>query len=222
MKTDTYAALSGAQAAWRQLEIISNNLANASTTGFRESRMSFESASGALTQVGAVKASTVDGALITDGDPAHLALRGDAFFSLGDGTYTRDGNFRVDGDGALVTADGALVLNESGSPFVFERGESFTVGPDGMVTGTTSGEKGRLGLAVLPTATPLGNNRWSGTGTPAELGVTVVQGALEASNADPMRGMVDLIEASRFFESQQKAMQTSDEMRQRLNRIGGS
>ena len=222
MKTDIYAALSGAQTAWRQLEVISNNLANASTTGFRESRMSFEGATRSLARVGSVRPSTVDGALINDGDPTHFAIRGDAFFALADGSYTRDGSFRVDGTGALVTGDGTAVLGEGGAPMVADPGETIAVGADGIVVGSTSGELGRLGLVQLADAKPLGNNRWAGTGTPADPAVTVVQGALEASNADPMRGMVELIEASRYFESQQKAMQTSDEMRQRLNRIGGS
>ena len=83
MKTDIYAALSGAQTAWRQLEVISNNLANASTTGFRESRMSFEGATRSLARVGSVRPSTVDGALINDGDPTHFAIR--LLFQLPDG-----------------------------------------------------------------------------------------------------------------------------------------
>jgi flagellar basal body rod protein FlgG len=47
----------------------------------------------------------------------------------------------------------------------------------------------------------------------------VIQGALEHSNADPLRGMVELIEASRYFEAQEKVIKTSDDMQARLNRI---
>jgi flagellar basal-body rod protein FlgF len=80
---------------------------------------------------------------------------------------------------------------------------------------------GRLRLSTITSPAPLGGSRWSGKGEPAT-GASVVQGALEGSNADPLHGMASLIEASHFFESQQKVMQTSDEMRGRLNQIGGA
>lgn len=220
MKTDLYSALSGAQSAWRQLEVISNNLANVGTTGFREERVSFEKTAN-LARVATIRPNTEDGALIVDGDPAHVAIRGDAFFVLEDGTYTRDGGFRIDGTGQLVTGDGTAVSGDGGS-LKIEPGETVSIAADGTVTGSKSGALGRFQLVQLAGATPLGGNRWSGTPSAADPGVTVVQGALEGSNADPMRGMVELMEAARFFESQQKAMQTADEMRQRLNRIGGA
>jgi flagellar basal-body rod protein FlgF len=219
MKSDIYTALSGAMSAMRQLDVVSNNVANVGTTGFREGRVSFESIA-QHARVATVRPSTTDGPLMVDADSSHLALRGDAFFSLADGSFTRDGAFRLDGDGALVTADGTPVLLESGT-LQLEPGESFAVSAEGDVTGAVSGQVGRLKLASLATASPLGDNRWAGTAAAAATGVRVVQGALEGSNADPMRSMIELIEASRYFESQQKAMQTSDEMRSRLNQIGG-
>lgn len=220
MKSDIYSALSGAQTAWRQVEAISNNLANVGTTGFRESRLSFEKVANQA-RVANLKPDTTDGALQQDGDPAHLALRGDGFFALADGSFTRDGTFQVDGEGSLVTRDGTRLLADAGS-LTIQRGETFGVSADGTVTGSQSGEIGRIRLVSLSGANPLGNNRWGGTATQAPPTTTVVQGALEGSNADPMRGMVELIEASRYFESQQKAMQASDDLRQRLNQIGGA
>jgi len=220
MRSDLYAALSGAQSAWRQVEVVSNNLANASTTGFREQRISFEEVA-RHARVATVRPDMSDGELKIDGDPAHLALRGDAFFSLEDGSYTRDGAFVIAGDGSLVTKEGTPVLGESGAVRL-EPGESFTVSSEGEVIGARSGSVGRLQLIRVENPTPMGNNRWSGNGEPATGEVSVVQGALEGSNADPVRGMVELLEASRYFEMQQKAMTTSDEMRSRLNRIGGS
>lgn len=220
MRSDIYTALSGAQSAWRQVEVVSNNLANSATTGFREERVSFEEVS-RHARVAGVRPDMSDGELKIDADPTHLAIRGDAFFALDDGSYTRDGAFRLDVDGALVTRDGTAVLGESGA-IKLEPGEGFTVTAEGSVVGTSSGQVGRLQLVRLADPAPLGNNRWSGTGTSVTEGVSVVQGALEGSNADPVRGMVELLEASRYFEVQQKAMTTSDEMRSRLNRIGGS
>jgi flagellar basal-body rod protein FlgF len=228
MSRDLYAAYSGATVAWRQLETVSNNIANAGTAGFREARLSFQLAPGgnpnspldsAFAQVADVGYSRQDGALLQDGNPHHMALRGDGFFALEDGSYTRDGSFRRALDGTLITENGTAVLGEGG-PVRLEPHESFTVDTDGTITGATSGEVGKLRLVSLAQATPLGGNRWQGVpGAAAEL--TVLQGVREGSNADPLRGMVELVEASRYFEAQQKAMQASDEMQARLNRIQG-
>lgn len=216
---DLYTSFTGASAAWRQLEMIANNVANANTQGFREGREHFE-----LVGMTSVKSSGTtynlsDGPLVTDGVATHLALRGDGFFALEDGTATRDGGFRLDTEGQLVTTDGTPVLTEGG-PIQLDPGEYMTVSPDGLVTGSLSGEIGRLKIVALAGATPLGSGRWSGTATPVE-GVMVVQGAREGSNVDAMRAMVDLIEASRFFDAQEKVMQTSDEMQARLNQVKG-
>jgi len=169
--------------------------------------------------------SAADGELQLDGVSTHMALRGDGFFALADGTYTRDGSFHLDREGTLVTRDGVPVLGDSGELQV-PLGAEVTVGPDGTVrAGTVLGgteELGRLQVVSLRDPNPLGGNRWGGT--PGEMAerTTVVQGAVEGSNADTMRGMIEMIEASRFFEAQQKVIQASDDTRARLNRIGGS
>lgn len=225
MGREVYSALSGAQTAWRQLETVSNNLANVSTSGYRAQRVSFATTGtgglgNAYAIVSGVGVDETDGALINDASPSHLALRGPGMFVLGDGSYTRDGSFRVDGEGQIVTQDGTPVLGDAG-PIQVDPKETFTVGLDGTVTGSSSGAVGKLKLVQLSQPQPLGGNRWSGTAAATE-GTTVIQGALEGSNVDPMRGMAEMMEATRFFEAQQKVMQTSDEMQQRLNRTGGS
>lgn len=216
---DLYTSFTGASAAWKQLELIANNVANASTQGFREQRQRFELVSETSVKSSGTAYNREDGELATDGISTHLALRGEGFFALGDGTATRDGGFRMDTEGQLVTADGTPVLSESG-PIQLDPGETMTVSAEGLVTGSLSGEVGRLQIVQLANAAPLGGGRWSGTATPTESAV-VVQGAREGSNVDAMRAMVELIEASRFFEAQEKVMQTSDDMQARLNRVKG-
>lgn len=224
---DIYIALSGATTSWDHLSTVSNNLANAQTQGYRETRVAFELAGppgsmGAQYAVtGKTSYSAEDGALQIDEDPNHLALRGDGFFALDDGTFTRDGSFQLDNDGKLVTSDGASVLADGG-PIQLAPGESLSVASDGTVTGSKSGELGRISIVALSGASPLGGNRWSGTGGEMPESTSVVQGAVEGSNADTMRGMIEMMEASRYFEAEQKAIQASDEIRARLNRIGGS
>src|SRR6185369_8519442 len=106
----------------------------------------------------------------------------------------RDGTFRLDNDGHLVTQDGVAVSGDSG-PIQLDPRESFTVGSDGTVTGSTSGEVAKIPLFRLSDPKPLGGSRWGGTASAAD-GATLVQGATEGSNADPMRGMVELMESS--------------------------
>lgn len=217
MSRDIYAAYAGAKAAWRHLEVVSANVANANTQGYREERVSFSS-DGGVVRAGNGSFGNADGALQQDGVATHLALRGDGFFALADGSYTRDGAFRTDAAGQLVTAQGTAVLTEGGSPLVTEPGESILVGTDGTITGSSTGELGRLRLVRLTDGAPLGGNRWSASAT-SPASAVVVQGAREGANVDAMRCMVELIEASRAFEAQQKVMQTSDEARGRLNRM---
>jgi flagellar basal-body rod protein FlgF len=224
VKHDLYTSWSGARAAWQQLELLSNNVSNTDTAGFREQRASFElSGTGPLadasTRMRAVAWSDADGTLRTDDVPTHLALRGPGYFALADGTYTRDGSFRIDGEGRLVTAAGVPVLTEGG-PVQLAPGESLTVSQDGTVAGSRTGEFGTLVLVQLDNGRPVGGNLWQGAARPTE-GTAVIQGALEGSNVDPMRNMVELIEASRFFEAQQKVMSTSDDMTERLGRMRG-
>jgi flagellar basal-body rod protein FlgF len=224
---ELYIAASGSVAAFRQLELVSNNLANAGTHGYREARVGFtvEGPSGlgkVYATPGQVSFDRTDGELEMDGVATHLAIRGDAFFALDDGSFTRNGAFRVDEGGQLVTEDGTPVAGEGGAISLDPR-ESIAIGAVGTVTGSKSGEVGRLSLVRLGAASPLGGTRWSGTGKPIEPGeATVVQGALEGSNVDAMRAMVEMIEASRFFDAQQKVVQSADAAHQRLNRIGGS
>ena len=92
---DLYVALSGATAAWNQLSTIAQNVANSSTTGFRETRVSFEleGPEGIGQQYAATGKSAfseADGAIEMDNVPTHIALQGKGFFALEDGTYTRD------------------------------------------------------------------------------------------------------------------------------------
>ena len=151
---DIYVALSGASAAWDNLSSIAHNVANGHTLGFREARTTFELAGATEgTGLGAIYAavgnttySAEDGELEMDDDPTHLALRGDGFFALQDGTFTRDGAFQLDPDGTLVTYDGTPVLSENGE-ITLQPGETFAVGSDGTITGSLSGNLGKLTIA---------------------------------------------------------------------------
>jgi len=216
VSTELYSSWAGANAAWKNLEVISSNIANASTTGFRAERVRYEDVAGMVKASGGGYDRS-DGALMPDGIDTHLALRGDGFFSLADGTYTRDGTFKMAADGQLVSSTGVPVLTDGGT-VKLSPGESMLIDQDGTVRGSQSGELGQLKIVNLTGGTPLGNNLWSATSATKVAG-EVVQGSREGSNVDPMRCLVDLMEATRSFEAQQKAMQASDDATARLNRI---
>lgn len=214
---DIYTSLSGTMCAWHQVDLVSNNIANVNTSGFREQREAYKS-DGQNANYAATSYNAADGALEIDNDPHHFALRGDGFFSLANNSYTRDGHFHVDLDGNLLTQDNIGVLDDRGQPIVVRPGEILSVTPEGNLSGSQSGNLGRLGLVQLGNPQPAGGNLWRGNPTQSN-NISVIQGALEHSNADPLRSMVELIEASRYFEAQEKVIRTSDEMHGRLNRL---
>ena len=226
MSADIYAALSGARASWRQMETIASNVSNVNTAGFKAQRMSFEM----YEQDGEAYARAVDaprdmssGALERTEVPTDLALQGEGFFMIGEGEsfrLTRAGRFVQGPDGTLMTPDGHPVMGENG-PIVIPPGETPRVDETGTIHTEKSGVIDRLRLVNGP-AHPVGANLWEPVGPVQDANVMVVQGAIERSNVDGMTMMVELIESSRYFEAFQKAMQTSDELDQRLNQSGGS
>lgn len=217
MSHDIYPSLSGASAAWRHLEVISNNIANTSTTGFKEQRLTFESAlvgEGPLgegyVQVAPMEQDFSDGIIIADGVDTHFALRGRGFFQLEDGSLSRSGAFTMDRNGFLVTMEGEKVMGNSGA-IRLERFERMSVGIDGRVL-VDGAEIDRLALVDAEDLEPMGGSRWEANSEVYPANVDVIQGALEGSNADPMRLMTDLIQTTRYFEIYRSAMQASNEL----------
>ncbi|MEZ4239356.1 MAG: flagellar hook-basal body protein [Myxococcota bacterium] len=231
MSRDLYPALSGAVGAWNSLEQIANNLANVSTTGYRAQRSAFSVTGPDGHPLGQAYAKTRpaavderDGAVVRDDVSTHLALQGPGYFLVGsDGdapTVTRDGRFTLDAARRLVDAQGLPVQGDGGAIEIPE-GETFTVAPDGAVTASESGLVGQLRIVLPDGLRALGGNKLEAVGGLRQGTAQVVQGALEASNVDPMSAMVDLVQASRIFDAFQKAMQASDELDGRLNQMGG-
>lgn len=229
MSHDIYAGLSGAAATWAQLEVLADNIANSNTTGFKAGRVTFEVTGpdeqygDVYAQVSQVQRDRRDGPVIQDGVSTHLALRGRGFFAMEDSgrtLLTRDGRFTLSEAGELVTLDGQPVLGQGG-PILVPPGETLRIAQDGTVYGSDSGEIDRLRVLDAEVE-PVGANAWTPLGPTVEIEEPhVLQGALEGSNTDPMRAMVELIEASRYFQAYQKAMQASDEADQTLNQTVG-
>jgi len=228
---DLYASLSGASSMWRELEMLSHNVSNTNTDGFKEFRMVIEEAGrgdGALGRPYATPRSEApnmnDGPLEYTDDPYHLALQGDGFFAVETPAgmkMSRAGRFSPDSEGFLIDPQGNKLLGQSG-PIQVPEGETISVAASGEVSGNLSGEIDRLRLVRADKPKSMGGALWDPEGDMKEATPEVIQGAIEGSNADPMRLMVELIEAYRHFEAQQKVMHSSDDMDSRLNRSGGS
>lgn len=223
MSRDIYVSLSGARASWKHLEVLSENLANTSTAGFKEQRVAFSLSTNPEDPAGrsyAVMSGNErdfgDGPLIRDGNRSHFALQGRGFFVVSDGEaehLMRAGAFVVDRDGFLVTNDGARVQGTEGDIRFPEEVTAFRVAEDGYLYDAQGYELGRLRLVDGDEPVPIGEARWKIAGEAREaVGLKVIQGALEGSNAEPVRCMTELIENSRIFQMYQKAIQTSDDM----------
>jgi flagellar basal-body rod protein FlgG len=229
-------AASGMAAQQQRLDAVSNDLANANTTGYKRVRVGFRdlvytqtgrsSAPGPRTGAGAAAVDAgrafQQGALQRTDQPYDVAIQGEGFIRvrLPDGrqALTRDGSLRVDGAGKLVTSSGAVVQPPVTFPAGAEGG-NVSIGPDGTVL--SGGRRiGRIELVSVrsPQALqPVGDNAFlatpeSGAVRPAPAATVLSQGALEMSNVDMADAMVAMIESQRAFQLTSKAITTQDQM----------
>jgi flagellar basal-body rod protein FlgG len=215
MDRGLYIAASGMLAEQVRQDQIANDLANASTAGYKADRTA-QATFGQLLLTNSVTGASVGSqstavqvtSVVTDfspqplkdtGEPLDFAINGDGFFSVqtAAGTrYTRNGQFTADANGRLVTLTGDPVLGRNGRPV--------TVGADGKV------DPRALSVVNLTDPRKQGDNLVAGT--PAGQSTAQVRaGALEGSGADPTQAMVDMIASTRAYESGQKVIQTIDE-----------
>jgi flagellar basal-body rod protein FlgG len=177
------------------------------------------------------------GNLQQTGNSLDLAVRGQGFFQvqLADGTtgYTRDGSFQVSPQGQLVTNNGEVVAPGITIP---AGAQGITVGADGTVSVSIAGQTapqsvGQLQLAnfVNPAGLePRGQNIFTetaasgaaSTGAPGQNGLgAMTQGFVETSNVNVVEELVAMIQTQRAYELNSKAIQTSDQMLQKLSQI---
>ncbi|MBV5293198.1 MULTISPECIES: flagellar basal-body rod protein FlgG [Curvibacter] len=250
----------GMEAQQTQLDVISNNLANVSTNGFKRANAVFEDLMYQnLRQVGsnsteqsqlptglqvglgvrtvATARSFAQGSMQQSGNSLDVAVKGNGFFqvTMPDGTigYTRDGSFQLDSQGRLVTSAGLPIANGITIPAT---AQSVSISADGVVTATIPGNTapqpmGTIALAnfVNPAGLePKGGNLYAetaasgqpATGTPGANGLgTVMQGFVETSNVNIVQELVNMIQTQRAYEMNSKAVQTTDQMLQKLSQI---
>jgi flagellar basal-body rod protein FlgG len=253
MMRSLWSAATGMTAQQTNIDVIANNLANVNTVGFKASRADFQdlvyqtfSEPGAAategtqvptgvqvglgTRYAAIQRIYTPGVLRQSGNTLDLAVEGDGFFQItmpdGRTAYTRDGAFKLDGQGRMVNSDGHPLSPEITIP---PDATHVNIGADGTVSISVAGQNdsqqlGQITLSkflnpaglnslgrnlLLPTAA-------SGdpvTGTPGTEGIgTLAQGFIELSNVSIIEEMVNMIVAQRAYEVNSKAIQVADEM----------
>ena len=254
-----FSAVSGLRAHQTRMDVIGNNIANVNTVGFKSSRVTFQDIFnqtlktgsaptpggtggtnpqqvGLGAAIGAIDVLHTPGGIESTDNPLDLAINGDGFFVVSDGPstyYTRAGNFHLDAEANLVTADGMFVLDTGLAPIsasgdyvsivIDKNGNVNGVNQDGSVTTIAT-----IGLAKFINPGGLekaGQNMYretlaSGAPVAVEPGVDgaayLTPSALEMSNVDLSRELTDMIITERGFQANSRVITTSDEMLQEL------
>lgn len=246
-----WTAATGMRAQQTNIDITSNNLANANTLGYKKVRAEFKDLmyrtakqagtpmqSGTQmpvgTQIGMGVNNSATARIFSQGDfqqtenPFDLVIEGEGFFQVQrpDGTlaFTRDGSFKTDGNGQLVTSEGLMLVPQITLP---PNAANPSVTSEGTITvqvGNNITTVGQISLArfINPAGlTAIGHNLYQPTpasgdpvvGNPNVDGMgTLAQGYIEMSNVKVVEEMINLIIAQRAYEANSKSVQTSDEM----------
>ena len=218
MQSGLYVALSSQIALEKRLNTIADNVANASTVGFRATGVKFEDVVSGLDDKalsfvtsGDTYISNTNGPLRETGNPFDFAVKGNAWFGIetpGGAVMTRDGRFTLTENGELVTIEGYPVLDAGGAPIQLDpRNGPPRAGADGSLRqgGNLVGALGLYNFDPGPNFIRFGNSGIVPAGEPEpvvdRLDAGVVQGFLEESNVNPMLEITKLIMVQRAFEN---------------------
>ena len=242
-----YVAMTGAREAMRSQTLVAHNVANASTTGFREVRHSVASAPvpgpGFGTRVNPVSIGdtwdATSGTMVQTGRDLDIAVQGAGWIAVQDANgaeaYTRAGNLRINAAGLLETASGELVRG-NGGPISIPPFNELYVGDDGQISIVPQGQSpeslatvDRIKLVNPPPEQLMqtGNGlfrKTDGGAAVADANVRIASGQLESSNVNAAAALVEMIELARTYDMQVRAMHTADEnsaAAARLMRSGG-
>ncbi len=237
-----YTAMSGAKQTMARQDTLANNLANATTTGFRADTVAFRAVpmqtDAAGTRVFVVETSTgsnlAPGPMFRTDNELDIAVQGEGWITVqapdGSEAYTRNGALVVTADGTLATAAGAPVMG-GGSPISIPPDSQIALGTDGTVSVRTPGQTvvnsvGRIKLVNPPAEAmvkgPDGLFRSREGEADADDNVRIASGTLEASNVNVVENMVSMIAAARQFEMQMKMLNTAEQNEQKSNQLLGA
>ncbi len=222
MSGGIWTAASGATNQLMELDTAANNLANVNTTAYRGQHAVFKSMLAQAKEGGESQGVTIErigvnttsGAITQTRGPLDVAIRNDGYFMVqapqGE-RYTRAGNFELAKDGTLQTKDGLQVLDEGHSPIRVPRdGSEIHINQDGSILQKNQ-VVGKIGTVRFPEASKVlahdGGNLLRSSAAPETCKTDLEVGALESSNVSAVRGMVNVISATRAFEACEKAIE---------------
>ena len=256
-----FSAGSGMTAQQTNIDNIAHNLANSNTAGFKVRRTQFQdllyqsmvqpgAAAGSQTvvpsglQLGLGTRPVANEIVFTQGDfsltnnPLDLVIQGRGFFQVrrpsGELAYTRAGNFQLNRDGVMVTADGDPLEPQITIP---PEAQSITIAADGTVSFTQQGQSavqlaGQIQLANFPNAgglNSIGRNLYTPTDASGEPTVgnpggqegigSLMQGYVEQSNVSVVEEFINMIASQRAYEANSKVVKAADEMYQQVNNL---
>lgn len=234
MDRSLYVGMTGASQIMQAEAVISQNLANISTSGFRADLHAFSAVpidgAGFPTRINAVANmsgfSNATGLISQTGASLDVAIKGDGWLAVqaldGKEAYTRSGDLHQTPEGNLVTATGLPVMGDGG-PISIPPSDNVIIGADGTITSVPqgvgakgAGAIGRLKLVNPPAAQLVKGQDGlvrtkDGLPAPVDASVQVESGALESSNVNAARALVEMIELSRLFDMQTKLMSSTDQ-----------
>lgn len=237
MANGIYVATSGCVAELRHLEVLSNNLANARTTGFKNDRITFQevtaqagaSAEAADKHFVAPKSGGVSlesGPLTQTDNPLDVAVTANGFLRVqtDEGVrLTKKGQLMLGRDGTLRTLTGQAVLNDRGKAIMLPPDSVPAIDEQGLIS-SDGVDIARLGISTVDmnaglTKDPNGLFFPPATEAPARPEMTVLQGHVEESNVSPVRVMLDLIAVQRTFAALRQVITVSGEMDDKAARL---
>lgn len=263
MLRSLWTAATGMQAQQLNIDTISNNLANVNTTAFKKDRPEFQDLLyqtirpagmtnsvgiqyptpieiGHGTKLSATQKSFIQGSLVQTDNTLDIAIQGTGFFEIqdpnGETVYTRDGSFKLDSSGSIVTSSGYYMIPQISLPadttdVVIRENGDIVITVSGQSDGQTTGQI-RLTKFINPAGLEsMGGNLYKETeasgepveGLPGSDGFgTLAQGQLEASNVSVVDEMVNLITGQRAYEINAKVITTSDSMLATANNLKSS
>lgn len=230
----TTAAASGIQARMDSLDMLANNMANGSTSGFKVDREFYSTFTGtsplAVNDPSVGDAPVVEkrwtdfaqGTLVPTGNSTDLALSGNGFFAVNGPNgplYTRNGGFRISSSGGLVTAEGYAVRQAGGQPIQLQGNSPIVVSPQGEVTQDNQ-QIGQLEIVSFSDPNELRKSQASYFENPDPISikpavasdVQVAQGNVETSNASGSESAARMVSLLRHFEMLQHAVKIGTEM----------
>ncbi len=239
MENGIYIGLSRQISLQQRMDLVSNNIANMNTPGFKSEHMLFvekvvqpdrklEPMSFVL-DYGQFR-TTSQGPLEYTQNPFDVALEGPGFFEIEtpDGPrYTRAGNFKLNHENELVNVNGQPVLDDGGARITIpQTAKGITVGENGSIL-STEGEIAKLKIAEFENSQnmePIGGGLFKANEEPIDpIATRAIQGALEKSNVNGVTGMTEMIEVSRQYQSTARMLQNEhDRLRATIRKLSES